>query len=254
MSVQVLVATMNQMDQSLVERMNLSTGAIIGNQTSFNSIETVIKNEQKFMFLNFNEKGVGLNRNNALMRADADIVLFADDDEEMYDNYEEIINKAFESIEDADVLIFNVDGIPNGNNDKILKVNVLNFMKYGAVRIAARTRRLHEMGILFNTSFGGGCKYCHGEDTLFLSECLRKGLKIYKYPETIAKLCNNRESTWFKGYNDQYFRDTGKLYYVLSRKYWRLLCLQDALRHSKSYGRKWNDVYKIMTADDGVRK
>ena len=51
-------------------------------------------------------------------------------------------------------------------------------------------------GIYFNQCFGGGTEYSHGEDNLFLTDCLRKGLKIYAYPEYIAKLTEERKSTW----------------------------------------------------------
>lgn len=80
MSVQVLVAAMNQTDKSLIEKMNIQSDAIVGNQCSKNSIENFIYGNHCITYLNFAEKGVGLNRNNALMRATGKYCLFADDD------------------------------------------------------------------------------------------------------------------------------------------------------------------------------
>ena len=80
MKIQVLVAAMNQTDHSLPEKMNIKCDAIIGNQCERNSIEKYIWNGHNIEYLNFAERGVGLNRNNALMRASGDICLFADDD------------------------------------------------------------------------------------------------------------------------------------------------------------------------------
>lgn len=78
--VQVLVASMNQTDHSLLEKMNISTSAIVGNQCNYDSVERFEWNGNECLYLNFNERGVGLNRNNTLMRATGDICLFADDD------------------------------------------------------------------------------------------------------------------------------------------------------------------------------
>ena len=58
--------------------------------------------------------------------------------------------------------------------------------------------------------FGGGAKYSSGEDSLFIREALRKGLKMYYCPVTIAKV-KQEESSWFKGYNDKLFIDKGIL-------------------------------------------
>lgn len=80
MKIQVLVATINQRDHTLLEKMNINSNAIIGNQCDWNSIEKFKYKNQDITYLNFNERGVGLNRNNTLMRADGDICLFADDD------------------------------------------------------------------------------------------------------------------------------------------------------------------------------
>ena len=80
MKIQVLVAAVGQTDRSLPQKMNIQTDAIVANQCDENSVEQFEWNGHNVKYLNFVERGVGLNRNNALMRADADICLFADDD------------------------------------------------------------------------------------------------------------------------------------------------------------------------------
>ncbi len=52
--------------------------------------------------------------------------------------------------------------------------------------------------------------YSWGEDTLFLKELIEKGLKLYKSPIRIASV-DMSDSTWFKGYNEKYFKDKGHL-------------------------------------------
>lgn len=67
MKIQVLAAAMNQSDHSLIEKMNIRTDAIIGNQCDRNSVEEFQVNGHNIKYLNFNERGVGLNRNNSLI-------------------------------------------------------------------------------------------------------------------------------------------------------------------------------------------
>lgn len=248
MRIQVLVAAMNQNDHSLIKKMNIRTDAIVGNQCSFNSVEEFKLGNQRIQYLNFVERGVGLNRNNALMRADADICLFADDDMVYEDNYVEIIEKAFDENPNADVIVFNLREkvIARKLITKKSKVGYLNYLRYGTARVAVRLSSVKKHGIYFNQCFGGGTEHCHGEDNLFLNSCLKNKLKIVAVPEYIATLTEERVSSWNNGYDEKYIQDQGILYRILSRKWWRLLCLQDAFRRHKSYNMDFYNAYIMM--------
>lgn len=248
MKIQVLVAAMNQNDHSLVEKMNISTDAIIGNQCDYNSVECFEHNGNRIQYLNFNERGVGLNRNNALMRADGDILVFADDDMVYEQNYSDTIKRAFEINEKADVIIFNLrEANPSRYViQKVCKVGYFNYLRYGTARIAVRLASIKKYGIYFNQCFGGGTEHCHGEDNLFLNACLKKRLNIIAVPDYIATLTEERISSWNDGYDKKYLIDQGVLYSALSRNFWRLLCLQDALRRCKSYNINALRAYSIM--------
>lgn len=250
MNIQVLVATMDQKDHNLLEKMNIQTDAIIGNQCDRNEIEEFSYNGHNIKYLSFNERGVGLNRNNAIMRATADICILADDDLVYIDGYQEIVEKYFKDNPHADVLIFNLNE-ENTNRyviNRRFKVGYRNFMRFGAARLAFRTESIMKNGISFNLRFGGGTKYSAGEDTLFLKECLRKKLNIIAIPEFIAKLTEERESTWFNGYNDKYFRDRGALFAAISNKYAIILSLQFAIRHRNMFKKdiNWYEAFKLM--------
>lgn len=246
--IQVLVASINQTDHSLLEKMNIQTNAIIGNQCDQNLVESFDWNGHSIIYLNFAERGVGLNRNNALMRADADICLFADDDMIYEDGYQFIIEKAFLENPKADVIVFNL--IEKTQTRKLIskktKVGYLNYLRYGTARIAVRLESIKKCGIYFNQCFGGGTKYCHGEDNLFLNACLKNGLNIIAVPEYIATLTEERASSWNNGDIEKYIKDQGVLYRTLSRRWWRLLCLQDAFRRHKGYGKSFLESYKMM--------
>lgn len=248
MRIQVLVAAMNQNDHSLINKMNIKTDAIVGNQCGFNSVEIFKIGDQKIQYLNFAERGVGLNRNNTLMRADADICLFADDDMVYADNYIEIIEKSFQRHPDADVIVFNLREpiITRKIINKECKVGYLNYLRYGTARVAIRLDSVKKNGIYFNQCFGGGTEHCHGEDNLFLNACLKNKLKIYAVPEYIATLTEERVSSWSNGYDEKYIKDQGVLFRTLSRRWWRLLCLQDTLRRHKSYNMGFLKAFMLM--------
>lgn len=248
MRIQVLVAAMNQRDHSLIKKMNIRTDAIVGNQCSFNSVEKFNVGEQQIQYLNFAERGVGLNRNNALMRADADVCLFADDDMVYEDNYVEIIENAFRENPYADVIVFNLREkvVTRKLIKKRSKVGCLNYLRYGTARVAVRLSSVKKHGIYFNQCFGGGTEHCHGEDNLFLNACLKNKLKIVAVPEYIATLTEERVSSWNNGYDEKYVRDQGVLFRTLSRRWWRLLCLQDALRRHKSYNMGFYKAFMLM--------
>lgn len=250
MRVQVLVAAMHQDDHSLLEKMNIQCDAIVGNQCDRNEVDQFEWNGHAVTYLNFAERGGSRNRNNALLRADADICLLADDDMVYHDNYVQTVQEAFAVHPDADVIIFNIqEPTPTRYiTPKAVRVSWRNYLRYGAVRIAFRLQPIRENGIFFNLCFGPGTDRQFGEDSLFLTSCLRHKLTVYAVPESLATLTEERESTWFKGYDRAYLRSKGALFRAVSRRWYRFLCLQDALRHHNKYGLSALTAYRQMTA------
>lgn len=252
MKVQVLVAAMNQQDYSLLDDMNIQTDVIVGNQCDRNEIVSFDYRGHQAKYLSFAERGVGLNRNNTLMRAQGEILLFADEDMRYYDGYAERVCRAFARHPDADVLIFNIDeeeydaAAQRCTITKCSRVNWFNYLRYGMVRVAVKRSAVKEHGIYFNQCFGGGTEHRHGEDSIFLSDCLRNHLKIYTAPESLAILRAGKQSTWNVGYDVQYLKDQGCLYRTITHRWWRFLCLQDAVRKAKLYEMPWYQAYGIM--------
>lgn len=247
--VQVLVAAMGQTDHSLLEKLNVQSDALVGNQCDFDRIEHFVWQGHDIAYFSFNERGVGLNRNNTWMRATGEMCLFADDDMRYVDGYAQIVANTFDRLPQADVLVFGAvgKGASGTTPGKARRLHFFNCLRYGIVRVAVRTQKVREQGIAFNLCFGGGTQHSHGEDTLFLVECLKHGLKVYAVPDVIFELTNERPSTWFRGYTDKYFRDKGVLFGTISRRWQKLLCLQDAVRKHSLYGLTWRQAYRKMT-------
>lgn len=238
MDLQVLVSTMKQNDHSLLEKMNIQSDALIINQCDTNKYEEFLFRGHKIRFLSFAERGVGLSRNNALMRATSDICLLADDDVRYIDRYYEIILDAFKKNKGADVIVFNVPSTNNKREEYIIpkerRVRFYNCLRYGTFRIAVRKESIYKANIYFSLLYGGGAKYGSGEDSLFIMDCIKKGLKVYACPEKIGHV-THEESTWFQGYTDKFFLDKGALFFSLSKRWAILLCFQFSVRHRKMF-------------------
>ena len=81
-----------------------------------------------------------------------------------------------------------------------------------------RTESIRKANVWFSLLFGGDARYSNGEDSLFIHDCLKKGLKIYGVPVTIGHEMRRQEgdeSTWFKGFTEKFFYDRGVLYHYL---------------------------------------
>lgn len=238
-SIQVLVAAMHQTDHALLDRLNIRTDALVGNQCDRNEIETFSWNGHRIRYYSLQERGVGLNRATLLNRADADIVLFADDDVVYRDDYPDTVRRVYAEHPDADVIIFNMrvsrDG--SGVHDIVLRdryVGRRGVSSFGMFCVSARLESLRMAGISFHQMFGGGARFSCGEDTIFLQDCVKKGLKVYTTTETIG-MVNHGESTWFHGYTDKFFFDKGALYAIIYPRLAAALSVYHCVKHRALY-------------------
>lgn len=253
MTFQVLVATMKQKDFSKVDEMNIRSDVVFANQADETKYEEKNINGCKAKMITTNTRGVGINRNLALMYADADICLMADDDMVYNDGYADGIKAAFEELPDADVIIFCCE---LWKNDKLCRkfplktkrVGFLNTFKSGTVHIAVRMDRLKEKNINFTTLFGGGAVYSSGEDSLFMADCFKNRLKVYTHKFCIGKTVKD-ESTWFNGFTKKFLYDKGAFYGAMSEHFAKVLCLQLIMRHRNIYkeaGVSFFEAYRLM--------
>ena len=212
---EILCVTMHQDDFSKIEAMNIHSNIVFANQSNSTSYSELEFEGKRARMITTNTRGVGINRNLALTYADADICLFADDDLRYVDNLEEIVLKEFDSHPDADIFIFHLE--TDDEKRKQIKYNKtrkhgrFERMPWGGVRIAARLSSIKKANIWFTTLFGGGCVFPSGEDSMWLLEAKRKGLKFYVSKETIGKI-SFEESTWFTGFDEKFYFAKGAFY------------------------------------------
>ncbi len=208
---EILCVTMHQKDFSKIEEMNIHSDIVFANQADETDFKEMDFDGHHARMITTDTRGVGINRNLALLYACGEVCLFADDDVTYYDDVESKILSEFEAHPDADIIIFNLDAETDRKPvtyNKTKKFKGFGRMPWGAVRIAFRLDRIKKANIWFTTLFGGGCIFPSGEDSVWVNEAKRKGLTFYVSKEVIGKISFD-ESTWFTGYDNKFYYGKG---------------------------------------------
>ncbi len=233
---ELLVSSVNGNLDMLLPQMKIQSNAIVINQCNENGYEFLEQNGNKIQVYHFKERGVGLSRNNGLMRATDEIVMFADEDLVFVDEYADLVEQEFKNHPEADLIFFQCEICKERktyDTKEFHRVHWYNNGRYGAAGMAVRTKRVRECNVWFSLLFGGGAKYSNGEDSLFIQECMKKGMKAYASPVVIGKELE-RESTWFQGYTEKFFFDRGVLYHYLYGKLAYLFAIRFLKKHKRT--------------------
>lgn len=220
MKIEHLISAVNAEPHNLISKMNITADAVLINQCGQDGYESFSTGLGTVSVYSYNERGVGLSRNRAIEHSSGDILLFADDDIVYLNGYEEIITSEFEKHPEADGLFFNLNVCEDRRtyyNNDYKRCHIWNAGRYPAYSIALRKSSFEGKGVKFSTLFGGGARYSCGEDSIFIKDCLKAGIRMYRTPALIGEEIP-RPSTWFSGYNDKFFFDRGVMYHFLYGK------------------------------------
>ena len=233
---EILCVTMNQEDFSKISEMNVHSDIVYANQAEKNSIAEMHFDGHTARMITTNTRGVGINRNIALQYAKGDICLFADDDVVYKDDLERIVLSEFEVHPDADVFIFHLSTDDPIRQQKAYKksrkVTPWEQMPWGGFRIAVKLSSIRRANVWFSTLVGGGCIFPSGEDSLWLTEAKKKGLKFYVSDKTIGNVSFDR-SSWFTGFDEKYYYGKGAYCKAAYGNTWKLRIIYYALRTAK---------------------
>lgn len=163
--------------------------------------------------------GVGNSRNLAVSKSRGEILLFSDEDMVYDEGYQQKIAEQFCALKDADMILFNVKSLneqrPLAETQTVRRVHWINCFRYGAVQMAVKRDFIINSGLRFSARFGPGAEYGAGEDSLFISDALKHGGRIYAVPVRIGT-ARQEKSSWFEGYNEKYFYDKGAFFRAVS--------------------------------------
>lgn len=250
MRIQVLASVMGQNLNEIASRMQLESDAVIINQCDRLGYEEMEYKGHRLRFYSFPHRGVGRSRNEAILRADGDICLFSDQDIVYEPGYGAVVAEEFRRNPRADMILFNVTVEESRRTYHITgrkRVRWYNCGRYGAVSFAIRRESLLRFGVTFSLLFGGGARYGSGEDSLFLSDLMKKGCKVYTAPVVIGRE-EAGASTWFEGYNEKFFFDKGVLYRFLYGRMAGIMALRFVLAHRGKLCAEmgWRQCYRLM--------
>ena len=233
---EILCVTMHQEDFSKIKEMNIHSDVVFANQadeTSYNEFEF---DGHTAKMITTETRGVGKNRNLALTYASAKYCLFADDDVRYIDDLEEVVVSEFKSHPDADVFIFHLETDSKERKQKqypkTRKCKKVEKAPWGACRIAVKLDSVRKANVWFSTLFGGGCVFPSGEDSMWISDARKCGLKFYVSDKTIGTVSFD-ESSWFSGYDEKFFYGKGAFYQAVHAKTIFLWKLYFAFRTKK---------------------
>ena len=241
MKLEVVLSVLNLKKKDL-DKMNIKSKCIVINQCNKNGYEKY----KNFEIYSYKESGTSISRNRGLDKVKEDIILFCDDDVIYNDDYEKNILEEFKKNTKADVIIFNFNNLNRNKriNKRNKRIYLYNSLNYATYNIACKRKSIKK--IRFNTLFGPGAKYNNGSDTMFIVDIFKNKLKVYASNKYLGTVTNSK-STWFKGYNRDYFYNKGALYTAISKRFRKLLLLQHLLRHKNELvNYKLKDAYKIM--------
>lgn len=219
MDLEVLISCLNQQDMNIAEMTGIQTDTLIINQCPQSEILNEIKTDQKtagaqnqthvnIRMVNTNTRGLSKSRNLAIRHAVGDVCLLCDDDEQLDSSYEDTILKAYEALPDADIICFRIENQPSRLKQETQRLTKWTAMRIASWQITFRRDSIINSGIRFDEDMGAGTGNGGGEEVKFLRDCIKAGLKAYYVPKSIGTVAQT-ESTWFKGFDRDFFYKRG---------------------------------------------
>ena len=102
------------------------------------------------------------------------------------------------------------------------------------------------ISVFFTLLFGGGAVFPMGEDSKFLLDLRKAGLRFYVSKETIGQV-NHTTSTWFTGIDEKYYYGRGAFFQAARPKLKYFWMTYSAIKtHKRNKDMKFFDKLKWM--------
>ncbi len=212
---------MNRTNFDFLEKMfengNLSDfNILIINQTTEHKL--LLSNFQNIKIINSFEKGLTKSRNLALLNTSKKLLVFTDDDVVFQQNFQHKIVETFNKYSNHDGFRFQYLNSENKLSKKYPKefqstLSQFETLNASSVELVFKTESLKTAKMKFDENFGLGANFFIGEEPIFISDGIKKGLKIGFVPEIL--LTHSQPSTSYK-------TPASELYFVQSAVFYRI--------------------------------
>lgn len=231
MNLEVLISTMNigsqNENEKLVKDMNITGESLTISQCGKNGD---VKGKNRIIY--DNKKGLSRSRNMAVENAVGNIILIADDDVKYVKDYEEIILESYRENPEADMIAFFVESKNNNRKVRKLKSGKIGWIRIFRVcsfQLTFKRASIIKNNLKFDEDFGAGTQNYCGEETIFLSDCLRMNMKLTYVDKKIGEV-EQKESTWYKGFSREYMNVEKECFKRIAPKMWPFLWIQFLIR------------------------
>lgn len=194
--------------EEMIKRSHITSDTVIVNQCDESGYKEENIGNALIRTFSVADRGLTKSRNYAISNSHADICIICDDDEVFSDGYEKAVSGAYDSLPDADIIIFDMANRPLKWGDSVKKLGYIDLMSVSSWQITFRRERLLASGVLFDENMGAGSGNGAEEEFRFLTQCRKAKLNIYHYPFRLASVAQS-QSTWFKGFDKEFFINRG---------------------------------------------
>ncbi len=159
----------------------------------FRKIPESLKTRSDVQLSQIKGRGLSRNRNHLLDLAMGDLALLADDDARYRMEYFETLRSVFTEHQDIDVACFKIatpEGYPEYKeySEESFLLNYASRHYISSLEVAFRLSAVKKMGLKFDERFGVGSEFiAYGEESVFIHDCIKAGLKVKYFPEYIVE-------------------------------------------------------------------
>lgn len=192
MNFELLISTMHKNTDEvlqMLEKSNVKCNALVVVQGDIEGYEEINLDGQTIRIFFSTERGLSKSRNVAILNSNADYAFIMDDDV-IVDNHAflEIAKLANRDSIDVVTCRFSyVSGdISKPYSDVAFCHNYISSASVSSIEIGFNVKSIREYQIKFDENFGLGTELPSGEEYIFITDCLRQGLKVKYLPINIG--------------------------------------------------------------------
>ena len=255
MKLTILVPTHDKNKDDIIHLynfLNIKTDVIFANQNGKDEKYEFNVNGNLVVVISSSSIGVSKNRNILLNNVIGDICLCIDDDCPLVNNYENIVVSFFRNYK-CDFVLFNglvpYEGNRKVHNRRTKKVRSFFDVSYGGgPGLAFKTDYVKKNPLLYNERIGFPNYIYAGEDSLMLKTILKTNASFFRSSTVLFSVDIDKQdnSTYFRGFNDQFFITKGAIYKLLfPRMYW-LITIYYCMSLSRKTKKKYFEIRNLF--------